>query len=122
MIAAQFEDRAARDAFRTGVLVTGQYLAAVDQEDVCRIRLGDEAAQVEHQGIISPGGVGLNLGEDRLEQVAVMDLRVKTVGRKAANAAGDQRDTRPVVHRWLELRQDDECRSGRVQARGPCRM
>ncbi len=81
------------------------------------VRLGDEASGVEHQRIIRPGGVGLDLGEDRVNQVAVVDLRVEHVGPRAPDRAGDERDPAEVVDRRLELGQDDQGRPARVDPR-----
>ena len=48
-----------------------------DHEEVRRVRLRDEPALIEHERIVRPRGVGLDLREDRVQQVRVMDLRVE---------------------------------------------
>ena len=87
------------------------------QEDVGRVGLGDEAPVVEHQGVVGAGGVGLDLGEDRGQQVGVVDLRVEAVRRRTAHARGDQGDPGRVVHRRLVLGQHDQRRPRLVQPR-----
>src|SRR5262245_37094112 len=84
-------------------------------EDVGRVRLGDEPAHIEHERIVGAGGIGLNLCQNRLNQIAVMDFRVETVGWKAANRAGDKRYSLLVVHRFLELGEYDQGRTGPVE-------
>jgi hypothetical protein len=53
--------------------------AGDDREQVRGVGLGDEPALVEHQRVVGPGRVGLELGQDRVEQVVVVDLRVEHV-------------------------------------------
>jgi hypothetical protein len=73
-----------------------------DQEDVGRLRLRDEAAVIEHQRVIRPRGGGLDPGENRRQQVVVMNLGIQAVGqRRPPHARGDQRDARGVVDRRL---------------------
>ena len=55
-----------------------------------RICLRDKAAQVEHQGIVRAGLVGFDLGQDRVQQIRVMNLRVENFGRRPAHFARDQ--------------------------------
>jgi hypothetical protein len=81
------------------------------------VGLGDEAAVVEHHGVVGAGHVRLDLGQDRRQQVVMVDLRVEAVRRRAAHARGDQRDAGRVVHRVLELGQHDERRAGLVEPR-----
>ncbi len=82
-----------------------------------RVGLGDEAAGVEHQRVVGAGGVGLDLRQDRLDQVRVVDLRVHDVRGRATDAAGDEAQAALVVDRGLELREDDERRPRLVQSR-----
>ena len=89
--AAQFEDGGAGDAFGTGDgAAASRTTPRCDEEQVRGVGFGDEAARVEHQRVVGAGGVGFDLGQDRLDQVVVVDLRVEAVGRKAADAAGDR--------------------------------
>ena len=60
-----------------------QHIALGDEENVGRVRLGDEA-RASSMRASSAGGVGLNLREDRRNQVIVMNFRVEAVRRGAA--------------------------------------
>ena len=89
---AELEHRCARDALGAGHGARRAHPPAIDDEHVRRVGLRDEAAHVEHQRIVGAGDVGLDLRQDRLDQVVVMDLGVEAIGRKAPHAGGDQRD------------------------------
>jgi len=54
---------------------------------VRRVRLGDESARIEHQRVVGAGDVGLDLGEDRLDQVVVVDLRVRQSAESGARCS-----------------------------------
>src|SRR5262249_54733383 len=114
---AYFQDRRPRDALRAGDHPARPYHAAIDDKDVRGIRLGHEAAQVKQERVVGTGGVGLDLGQDRGDQIAVVDFRVQAVWRRSADAASDERDAALVVDRRLVLGQYEERRSGLVQPR-----
>ena len=61
--------------------------------------------------------VGLDLGEDGLDQIAVVNLRVEHVGCRAADARSDEAQAGFVVHGRLVLGEDDQRRAGGVEAR-----
>ena len=115
------QDRRSGDALRTGDRARRGQRAVDDGEKVRRVRLGDEPATVEHQRVVGPGDVRLHLGEDRVEQVVVVDLRVEDVRTRPAGARGDQPQTGRVVHRRLVFRQHDQRAAGLVEPRDPCR-
>ena len=124
LLAGDAVRRGTARAPRARVMPSGQatsarreHAAAVHDEHVRRVRLGDEAAHVEHQRVVGAGDVGLDLGEDRLEQVVVVDLRVEAVGREAPHAAGDEREPVAVVDRRLVLGEHDQRRARLVEPR-----
>src|SRR5579864_1861229 len=103
------------DAFRTGRLQARLHEAFLDREYMRGIRLGHKAFAVEHQGIVGSGRIGLYFCQNRLQQIAMMNLRIKAIGRKAAYATGDQRDAAEIVNRVLEFRQHDERGTSRIK-------
>ena len=71
--------------------------------------------RARHEGVVRAGGVGLNLREDRRNQVVVMDFRVEAVRRGAATALVHERDSLAAVHRRFMLGEDDQRRPGLIQ-------
>jgi hypothetical protein len=63
---------------------------AFDDEKIRRVGFRHEAVHVQHKRVVGPGHVRLNLGEDVVEQVAMVDLGVETRRRVAANGGGDK--------------------------------
>lgn len=103
------------DALRARVGVGGDDLAADHEKNVRAVALGDETLLVEHQRSVGHGSVGLDFGEDGLEEVGGVNLGVQTVGRETPDRARDQAEARLVVDRRLELREHDERRPGLVE-------
>ena len=89
----------------------------LNDEDVCRVRFRDEATLIEHQRVVRSRRVRFDFGEDRLQQIVVMNLRVQAVRRKSAEAAGAERQAGSVVNGRLVLGQNDQRRPGLVQSR-----
>ena len=117
LAAADLEDDAPRDAFRAGDVAARLDLAVGHDEHVRGVRLGDEALPVEHERVIGAGVVRLDLREDRLDEIAVVDLGVEAVRREAPHAACDEREPAAPVDRRLELREHDQRRTGLVEPR-----
>ena len=61
-------------------------------EDIGGIGFGNIAENVEHDRVINACHIGLDFGEDVVDQVVVMDFGVDAHGRIAANRGGDQAD------------------------------
>src|SRR5690606_19320346 len=87
----------------------GEYLTIPDQKNIGAIEFGHESLRVQHQTGIGAGHVGLNFGEDIVEQIAVVDLGIQVKGRISHYRGADDTDTRlVVVYRWFPLSQHDE--------------
>ena len=87
--AADFQDDGAGDAFGAGDSVRREDVAAVDDEDMRGIGFRDEAASVEHEGVVGVRDIRLDFGEDRLNQIVVVNFGIEAVRWKTANATGD---------------------------------
>ncbi len=61
-------------------------------EDIGGIGFGYIAEDVEHDRIVNACYVGLDFGEDIVNQIVVMDFGVDAHGRIAASRGGDQGD------------------------------
>ena len=86
-------------------------------EQVGGVGLRDEAAPVQQDRVVGAGHVGFDLGQDRVEQVGVVDARVEHVRSGPAHARGDQPQPAGAVHRRLVLGQHDQRAAGGVQPR-----
>ena len=82
-----------------------------------RVRFRDEAAQVEKDGVVGPGLVRLDLGQDGVEQIGVMNLRIENLRRRPAHFARDQVETALGVNGRLVFRKDDQGWATLVEAR-----
>ena len=71
---ANLEHSGAGNSFRTGHDATGGDVAFAHDEDMRRVRLGDETASVEHEGVVGAGIVRFDLGQNGIEQIGVMNL------------------------------------------------
>ncbi len=87
MCGTELEDRGAGDALGAGDEPARLDRAVADDEDVGRVGLGDEAAGVEHQRVVRAGVIRLDLGQDRLDQVGVVDSGIEHVGRGGARCS-----------------------------------
>ena len=54
-----------------------------------RVRLGNQTASVEHEGIIGAGIVRFDLGQNGIEQIGVMNLAIENLGRRTPETARD---------------------------------
>lgn len=61
-------------------------------KDIGGIGFGYIAEDVEHDCVINACDIGLDFGEDVVDQIVVVDFRVDAHGRIAANRGGDQAD------------------------------
>src|SRR5262245_15680691 len=103
------------DALRAGYRSGGDESGIDDDEQVGGVGLRDEAPAVEHHSIVGSGGVRLHFGQDGVEQVVVVDLRVEHVRGGPAHTSRDQAQPGRGVHRFLELGQHDQGAPGRVE-------
>eukprot|EP00960_Hanusia_phi_P077917 768755-Hanusia_phi.AAC.6 len=115
---------AASDAGQAAVRSGGQDDTIADDEEVGGVGLRDKAVAVEHEGVVDVGVVGLDLGEDVVQQVVVVDLAVQKRRRVPADARADEplglqpgHSLPRRVHRRLPLREDDEARARLVVGR-----
>jgi hypothetical protein len=93
LLAAQVQDRLARDTFeQVFSWRRGLHFAAADDEDVVSRALGDVAAAVEHDRLGDARVVRLNFREDVVEVVQALDARAKRVGNVAHDRRRDDRD------------------------------
>ena len=113
----EFEHRRAGDPLRAGERRRRAQPPAGDQEKVGGVGLGDESAMVEHHRVVGARGVRLDLGQDRRQQVVVVDLRIQAVRRWPPHAGGDQGDPGQVVDGRLVFGEHDQSRPGPVQPR-----
>mmetsp|Transcript_17745 Transcript_17745/g.45870 ORF Transcript_17745/g.45870 Transcript_17745/m.45870 type:complete len:448 (-) Transcript_17745:538-1881(-) len=114
------EHRGACDAGEAMVGSGREQNTVLHHEEVGGIRLGDEAIDVQHDRVRGARVVGLDFGEDVVDQVVVMDLRVDALRRVAPVGGGDQLDALLVVVggdtlRGLPLGEDDERASVHVE-------
>ena len=72
-------------------------------EDIGGIGFGYIAEDVEHDRVINARYVGLDFGEDIVDQIVVMDFRVDAHGGIAANRGGDQADAFRGINRGFPL-------------------
>ena len=63
-----------------------------DDKDIGGIGFGYIAEDVEHDRVVNACDIGLDFGEDVVDQIVVMDFGVNAHGRIAANRGGDQAD------------------------------
>ena len=82
-----------------------------------RVRLRDKTAGVEHDRIVRAGVVRFDLGQDGVEQIGVMNLRIEDVRWRPAHLARDQAQPALRVNRRLVLREHDQGRPALVEAR-----
>jgi hypothetical protein len=84
---------------------------------VGRIRFRDESARVEHERVIRAGLVRFDFGQDRVQQIGVMNPRIENFRRRTANLGRDQSQTCARVDRRLVFGEDDQGGARLVQAR-----
>ncbi len=72
---------------------------------------------VEHDGAVDAGDIGLDRGEDVVEQIVVVNLRVEALRRVAARRRGDHANAVVGVDGRLPLGEDDEGAARLVEAR-----
>ena len=72
---------------------------------------------IEHERIIRAGLVRFDLGQDRVQQISVMNSRIENFRRRPADAASDQGQPGPRIDRWLMFREDDQRRTRLIQTR-----
>ena len=75
------EDHFARQARQAGVSERREQHAVAYNEQIRIVRLGNEAVYVEHDGAVDTRDVRLDCGEDVVEKVVVVDLRVEALRR-----------------------------------------
>ena len=103
-----FEHGRTRDALGARAGIGGQDFAVLDDEDMGGVGLGDVTVIVEHEGIVDAGGIGLDLGEDGIDEIAGMDILVDAIGRDAPDAGGDEPDAAFVVDGWFVFGEYDQ--------------
>ena len=79
MLAAESENRMPSNAFWAGGGRGSRNSPLFRDEYVRGIALGEKPAGVEHQRVVCSGCGGLDLRQNRIEQVVVMDLGVEYV-------------------------------------------
>ena len=72
-------------------------------EDIGGIGFGNIAEDVEHDRVINACDIGLDFGEDVVDQIVVMDFGVDAHGRIAASRGGDQGDAFRGINRGFPL-------------------
>ena len=72
-------------------------------KDIGGIGFGNIAEDVEHDRIINACDIGLDFGEDVVDQIVVMDFGVEAHGGIAANRGGDQADAVRGINRGFPL-------------------
>lgn len=119
----QIEDGAAGDTFGASdeaACQQGRFALARDDEDMGCVGFSQKALFIEHDCIVCTGIVGFDLGENGLDEVAMVDLGVEAIGRESAGAGGDETEPfvadRRAVDRGFVFGEDDEGRSGLVEA------
>jgi hypothetical protein len=58
---------------------------------------GDKPVRIEHERIIRAGIVRFDLGQDRVQQIGVMNSRIENLRRRPAKPARDQSQPGPGV-------------------------
>ena len=86
------------------------------------IRLGNQSVNVEHERVVGAGVVRLDLGQNRVEQIGVMNLRIENLRRRSAELTRDQLQAGLRVDRRLVFGEHDQCRTRLIQLAGPFRM
>jgi glycerol-3-phosphate dehydrogenase len=114
---AEFEHRRARDPRQAVVRERRAHLALRHEKDVGRVGLADVALNVEHHSVVDARVVGLDLGEDVVDQVVVVDLRVDAHRRVAPPGRRDQFQHARAEHRRLPFGEHDQARAVDVVAR-----
>jgi hypothetical protein len=61
---ANLDDGGAGDSFRAGEDAAGGHIAFAHDEDMSRVGFGNEAAGIEHEGIVGAGIVRFDLGQN----------------------------------------------------------
>src|SRR5439155_8860690 len=94
---AYLDDGGAGDSFWAGEDLAGGHLAAwsrsigvAHNEDVGRVRLSDETAGVEHEGVVGAGIVGFDLSENGIEQIRVVNFAIENFRGRLPDLARDQ--------------------------------
>ena len=67
-----------------------EQFTVADQKEIGGIGLRKKAPVIEHDGIVHPGHIGLDLSEDVVEQVVVVDVAVQKLGAVATDRTGHQ--------------------------------
>ena len=95
----------------------GEQVVVFDQEDVGGVGFRDIAVDVQHDGVVHARHVGFDFGQDVVDQVVVVDLRVDALGGIAADGGGDQADAGGRVDRRFPLGKHDQAGAVPVQVR-----
>src|SRR5262249_26626805 len=112
----QLDDRVAGHAFEdAGVDGRSAQQTVLDEKDIVSGAFGHLALVVEHEGFLTAGAVGLDLGEDVVEVVERLDPRAQRVGVVADDRRGDDLHAFFVELGWIEadvIDDDDDLRVG----------
>src|SRR5204863_8375628 len=114
---ADFDDGGASDSFRAGEDAAGGHLAFAHNEDMSRVRLSDEAAGVEHEGVVGAGIVGFDLGQNGIEQIGVMNLAIENLGRRPPDLARDYGQSSVRIYGRFVFVWDDQGRMRLIRSR-----
>ena len=114
---AESEHQPAGDTGQTAVGVGRDQLTAADGEDVGVIGLGDKTRDIEHQRAVDTGDIRFDAGQNVVQQIVVMDLRVQTLCRVASGSGGDQADAGIAIDRRFPFSEHDKTRACPVEAR-----
>ena len=82
-----------------------------------RVRFGNEPAGVEHERIVGAGLIGFNFGENRVEQIGVVNTGIENVRWRPAELACDQCQPTSRINRRLEFCEHDQGWPALIQAR-----
>ena len=116
-IACEVNCDAARDAGQAGIRMGGYQRVVFGDEDVGGIGFGNISKNVEHDRVVNACDIGLDFGEDVVDQIVVMDFGVDAHGRVAAHRGGDQADALCGINRRFPFCEHDEAGAVLVEAR-----
>src|SRR5204863_2568381 len=114
---ANLDHGGAGDSFGTRENATGDHVAFAHDEDMSRVRLGNETPSVEHEGIIGAGIVRFDLGQNGIEQIGVMNLAIENLGRRAPDLARDYGQSSVRIYGRFVFVWDDQGRMRLIRSR-----
>ena len=113
---SQVNDHSPRNAWQAIVGSGSEQRSFAYQEKIGGVGFREEAFQIQHDGIVRAGGVGLDLGQNVVDEIVVMNLGIDALGRIASPRRRDETNAVPVVNGRFPFGQHDKATPVLIEA------